>query len=110
MGPRQLSVSVINSTFSNTPPSITSLSFTTHEDVTLTSVTVTYHDPDGDLLEFSLVNQGVKGVANITQDGELTYRPQQDFNGDDVIKLTGTCFSFSELPSPTSRGSLELRF
>lgn len=68
----------------NTPPIAGDDSFTTDEDIVLTSnLFGNDTDIDGDALTASVVAAPSNGILDLSGDGDFTYTPNADFNGSD---------------------------
>ncbi|KAK7460764.1 hypothetical protein BaRGS_00038811, partial [Batillaria attramentaria] len=89
LGPRMLSVAVIKESTTNGAPVVHDTSFSMLEDEGTFSFVITYSDEEGDAMEFTLTQQPDHGTANVTDYGLLTYRPDPNFSGKDIIHVTG---------------------
>jgi|GEM_PF-1158497 len=71
-------------TTDNNPPHAEPDFASTDEDLpVIIDVLANDSDPDGDPLQITDFAQGSKGVVELNSDGTLTYRPNQDANGED---------------------------
>lgn len=79
----QNSPAIVGST--NSPPTANDGSLSLAEDAGATSGSLSASDPDGDPLTFSIVSNGSKGTASITNSttGAYTYTPTANLNGAD---------------------------
>ena len=74
----------INVTPVNDDPELGDAASETDEDTPLQlSLAINAFDVDGDNLEFSLLSQTSNGTVDLSPNGELTYTPNDDFNGED---------------------------
>ena len=77
-------------TFSNSPPTITSVStVSVFEDVQF-EIPLTAEDPDNDLLSFLLNTTAPSPAGNVslTTDGMLSYKPYENYYGTDTVYFT----------------------
>jgi hypothetical protein len=72
----------------NDPPVARARVFTTQEDVAINK-TLSAVDSDGNGLTYTIVNNGSKGNATITDPstGAFTYKPYKDINGTDTFRF-----------------------
>ena len=89
LGPRMLTVAVVQPRVVNQPPVVDNKSYTMPEDGANLTFTVTYTDPEGDRLRFRLSEQPRHGSATVSSDGAVSYTPEPDFAGVDVIHISG---------------------
>ncbi|KAL8573311.1 hypothetical protein ACOMHN_032773 [Nucella lapillus] len=89
VGPRMLTVAVITSSVPNQAPSMHNTSLTLREDGGTYNFTLTYTDPEGDEMTFSLPRQPGHGTALVTPDGKVSYSPHGNFTGKDTIYVQG---------------------
>ena len=89
LGPRMLTVAVVQSRVVNQPPVVHNKSYTMPEDGANLTFTVTYTDPEGDRLTFRLSEQPRHGSATVSSSGAVSYTPEPDFAGVDVIHISG---------------------
>lgn len=87
-GPRLVSISIVSNLTVNQPPVMGNTTFSLPEDTTFT-VSLTYSDPERDVVTFWLSGQPGRGQATVAQDGSVSYTPDRDFNGVDTISVTG---------------------
>nr|KAG5707973.1 hypothetical protein BaRGS_025111 [Batillaria attramentaria] len=90
VSPRMVTVTVVTASMVNAPPSVHNLSLVLHEDSDGYTTTITYTDNDNDVLEFTILHPPQNGNASVTPDGELTYKPNPNFFGDDLVVLQAT--------------------
>ena len=84
-----LTVAVIQTSIPNEPPLLQNTSFSVLEDDDNFDFTVTYSDPEGDAMTFLLDGQPQHGTAQVSEDGQVRYRPDPNYSGPDVIRLVG---------------------
>ena len=89
LGPRMLTVAVIQSRVVNQAPVVHNASYTVLEDGATFTFTISYTDPEGDRLRFWLSEQPRHGSATVTSDGAVSYTPDPNFAGADVIHISG---------------------
>ncbi|MGG0545460.1 tandem-95 repeat protein, partial [Priestia aryabhattai] len=70
----------------NDPPVVPNYQLTTNEDTSVTSMVIAT-DIDGNPLTYSLQNDPVNGIVNVSLDGMYTYTPNADFNGTDQFTV-----------------------
>ena len=70
----------------NDLPVITSTSFSTDEDVQLTSA-IEGEDIEGEALTFELVENARNGAITLTENGGFEYLPSENFNGEDSFTV-----------------------
>lgn len=87
--PRMLTLSVVGILPVNSPPIINNPTLVLQEDDVNASITVPYNDAEGDILTFSMISHPRYGRASVTVSGTVTYSPQEDYAGDDIIILRG---------------------
>lgn len=69
---------------SNHPPTANTISFAVSEDMSLSNH-LTATDDDSDNLTYSLVDRAGNGAVNISENGNFTYTPKNDFSGFDFF-------------------------
>ena len=88
-----LTMAVISSSVPNQFPVVASTTFNILEDQGIFNFTLTYTDPEGDDVAFWLPQQPAHGTASITSDGKVTYVPDPNYTGSDLIYVKGECQS-----------------
>ncbi|KAK7496783.1 hypothetical protein BaRGS_00011992 [Batillaria attramentaria] len=89
LGPRMVTVAVVQTSTVNLPPTVHKTSFTMLEDSGVYIFNIAYTDDEGDEVVFSLAKQPSHGIADVTEQGLVRYRPNPNFSGKDVIDVTG---------------------
>ena len=83
-------VAIINTTFINTPPVITSPDNVTFPEDIDFSVTLTAVDYEDDYFIFTLDDDNTHGTVYISPNGRLSYVAEKEYSGIDVIHYTVT--------------------
>jgi hypothetical protein len=88
--PYQYTLTAMNASFYNSPPEIDIDTVVISEDTWIVDFQIPHHDDDMDSVQFYLVKGPEMGFANLTLNGSLTYRPKEDFFGNDSITISLT--------------------
>ena len=102
LGPRMLIVAVMTSSVPNQSPVVANVTFTILEDQGIFNFTLTYTDPERDHVTFWLPQQPAHGTASISSDTKMTYVPDPNYTGRDLIYVKGECKVFTEYESVLS--------
>ncbi|MBD3667968.1 MAG: tandem-95 repeat protein [Kangiella sp.] len=70
----------------NRPPQASNFNYSLDEDSTVVEY-VEATDPEGDDVTFSVVSQPANGSVSISSEGQFTYQPNVDYNGNDSFKF-----------------------
>ncbi|HEY9031886.1 MAG TPA: Ig-like domain-containing protein [Kangiella sp.] len=81
----------------NKAPTTSDYEFSVDEDISVVEY-VEASDPEGDDIRFSIIGEPANGTVSITPDGQFTYEPNADFNGQDsfTFEVEDTYGSSSE--------------
>ncbi|XP_041347965.1 uncharacterized protein LOC121367704 [Gigantopelta aegis] len=85
--PRHFLIAVVNTSLSNSIPSIVTTNIEGKEDNVL-EAKIDFSDADGDNLTFTIKSQPLHGTANISHNGILNYMPERDFTGVDQLEIS----------------------
>ena len=84
--PHMFTLFVIDSDHQNSGPVLLSKTLVTDRATTL-STQLLYFDPENDTVEFNLVVEPRRGMANLSSDGWLVYEPNPLYFGPDVLTV-----------------------
>jgi|GEM_PF-1888721 len=73
----------------NDTPTIVATTLVTNEDNNLDAL-IEAQDVDGDELVFEIITEPESGTATISEEGQLTYQPNGDFYGSDLVEIKVT--------------------
>ncbi|KAK7113965.1 hypothetical protein V1264_000110 [Littorina saxatilis] len=87
--PRMFTVAVVGPIPPNTPPAVRNTSLVLREDDVKSGIVITYTDDEDDVMTFTLLQAPLHGTVTVTSDGQVTYVPEGNYVGSDVIVLQG---------------------